>query len=134
MATVNTATKRDLHADLALCEAATKGPWTHSRFAAGYVMTDDDKCTTVASVVEYNEDGSIHKKFAGDECLANRSFISESREGWVEALRRAIAAEEKWSQLRDIVVTNATGDRGESINDWDIMLNHMNEIDAEVTA
>lgn len=91
--------KRDLHADLALCEAATNGPWTHSRFAAGYVMTDDDKCTIVASVVEYNEDGSIHKKFAGEECLANRTLIAESREGWPEAIRRAIAAEAEVERL-----------------------------------
>lgn len=58
--------------------AATPGPWTHSRWAPGYVVTDDDKFDVVASVVEYREDGTIEKKFCGEKSLANREFIAHA--------------------------------------------------------
>lgn len=60
--------------------AATPGPWTHSRWAPGYVVTDDDKFDVVASVVEYREDGTIEKKFCGEKSLANREFIAHAPE------------------------------------------------------
>lgn len=58
--------------------AATPGPWTHSRWAPGYVVTDDDKFDVVASVVEYRENGTIESKFCGDKSLANREFIAHA--------------------------------------------------------
>lgn len=61
-------------------EAATPGPWTHSRWAPGYVVTDDDKFDVVASVFEYREDGTIEKKFCGEKSLANREFIAHAPE------------------------------------------------------
>ncbi|MNH75626.1 hypothetical protein D3C73_278730 [compost metagenome] len=57
---------------------ATPGPWTHSRLAPGYVVTDDDKFDVVASVVEYRENGTIESKFCGDKSLANREFIAHA--------------------------------------------------------
>jgi len=58
--------------------AATPGPWTHSRWAPGYVVTDDDKFDVVASVVEYRENGSIESKFCGYKSLANRELIAHA--------------------------------------------------------
>ena len=58
--------------------AATPGPWTHSRWAPGYVVTDDDKFDVVASVVEYRENGTIESKFCGEKSLANREFIAHA--------------------------------------------------------
>jgi hypothetical protein len=100
---MTTEDKRDLAADLAICEAATAGPWTHSRLAAGYVMTNDDLCETVASVVEYNEDGSVYKELGGENWRSNRTFIAEAREGWPIAIRRAIAAEKAAQEFADII-------------------------------
>ena len=59
---------------------ATPGPWTHSRWAHGYVVTDDDKFDVVASVVEYRENGTIESKFGGEKSLANREFIARAPE------------------------------------------------------
>lgn len=109
---MTTEIKRDLAADLAICEAATVGPWTHSRWAYGYVMTEDERCETVASVVEYNADGSVYKELGGENWQSNRTFIAEAREGWPEAIRRAIdaesrlnAAEAEVEQLRSELMT-----------------------------
>lgn len=110
---MTTENKRDLAADLVLCEAATPGPWT--------VKYND---------FLYDANGELLAELMGDG--ANDAIFTEAREGWPHAIRRAMAAEEKWAKLRSIVVTNATGGRGEDINDYDIIRNIMDDIDAEV--
>lgn len=44
---------------------------------------------------------------------------------WLQEARRYMEA---WEDLREIVSTNATGGRGEDINDYDIMLNIMKSL------
>lgn len=68
--------KRDLKADLELCNKATPGPW---------------KVSTSGNV--YPVDGDY--KFAiccGTE-LVDAKFIAQAREGWPYAIRRALEAE-----------------------------------------
>jgi|GEM_PF-3147788 len=101
---MTTETKRDLTADLALCEAVPE--------------------------VYYDEGGGYTSLPLSEE---STQFFEQASEGWPYAIRRAIAAEKKWAKLREVVVTNATGGGGEDINDYDIMLNVMDEIEAEVT-
>lgn len=88
--------KRDLHADLALCEAATPGPWCFA------LISDDDNGSIVnlegVCVMDFGTSPDIYGQTASvgsppDDI--NMAFIEESREGWPEALRRAIEAE-RW--------------------------------------
>lgn len=86
---MTTETKRDLQADLALCEAATAGPW----FASG-----EDERPIVAereSVVTARGSELAYVSIACED----EEFIAESREGWPEALCRAIAAEAEVERL-----------------------------------
>lgn len=59
-------------------DAATKGPWNQSALAGMYIVADGADYATVASVGEYNTDGSIHLAFADAE--ANLDFIAHARE------------------------------------------------------
>lgn len=78
--------KRDLHADLALCEATPE--WiTEGSILAEYDRLTEMGCDLVATFVR-NSDAE---------------FAERAREGWPEALRRAIAAESEVEQLRDIL-------------------------------
>ena len=97
--------KRDLTADLAICEAATEGPWHTNSRTEGYVIAGDEKCTTIATVIEYNDDGTEYLRFGYHECQDNRVFIAEARQGWPEAIRRAIAAEAENERLRDVLMS-----------------------------
>lgn len=76
MTNANTETKRDLHADLAICERATKGPLYVADVPNGIYVIE--------------ENGDV---FAECELLEDARFIAEAREGWPHAIRRAIAAE-----------------------------------------
>lgn len=118
--------KRDLVADLALCEAASPGPWKREPAFDCEIYSEADLCGSVVSAVG---DDMTYVEIAPN----NERFILEAREGWPHAIRRALAAEKKWAKLREVVVTNATGGGGENINDYDIMLNVMNDIDTEVS-
>lgn len=124
---MTTKARRDLDADLALCEAATPGPWIREPEFGREIYSESYLCGSVVTAV--GDDMSYV-----DITPNNERFILEAREGWPHAIRRAIAAEEKWAKLRSIVVTNATGGNGEDINDYDIVLNVMDEIEAEVSA
>lgn len=84
-----TTNKRDLHADLAICDAATAGelfymPSIHSEYTYE-VCRHDFMDTIVASVIEQKD----------------AEFITNAYEGWSEAIRRAIAAEAENEQLRE---------------------------------
>ncbi|MBY0023808.1 hypothetical protein J2W97_000806 [Paenibacillus jamilae] len=78
---------RDLTADLAVCEAATEGA---------------TMCTGDSEVFcEYIDDrlpDSLIGRFARTE---DALFFAEAREGWPEAIRRAIASERENAELRD---------------------------------
>lgn len=99
--------------------AATPGPWTHSRWAPGYVVTDDDKFDVVASVVEYRENGTIESKFCGDKSLANREFIANAPADIAYLLSRLEAATEALEWIRD------AGTDYQSINKASEALSHL---------
>lgn len=92
---MTTEIKRDLAADLAICEAATVGPWTN--FC-------DVKCEDTEYVTDYDEltesGGDLVATF---ERVADATFTAEAREGWPHAIRRAVAAETERDALREIV-------------------------------
>lgn len=69
-----TETKRDLRADLELCEKATPGPWVFVDSSGAIYRTT----TVVEEDIE---------------------FIAEAHEGWPHAIRRAIAAEARVAEL-----------------------------------
>ncbi|MCT2195194.1 hypothetical protein M3G15_08575 [Paenibacillus sp. p3-SID1389] len=85
---MTTKAKRDLAADLALCEAATPGPWRsktnrHPELGGspwGWYEAGGRQIGTWS--------GSRNRNYSED----NR-FIEVAREGWPHAIRRAIAAE-----------------------------------------
>lgn len=84
--------KRDLHADLAICDAATPGPWkegTSEYESSGGVWCVDIVVLGVTAEVYEDE---------------NATFIVESRQGWPEAIRRAIAAEAESERLREALI------------------------------
>lgn len=74
---------RNLKADLRVCERATPEPWVED--GAGSVYSADDK--DGGDICEMCPCRSL------DVTNANAVFIAEAREGWPEAIRRAIKAE-----------------------------------------
>ena len=77
--------KRDLKADLKICNKATPGPW---RAGESFVITFHDEwiCEVVG---EYSMD-----------CEDNMRFVAQAREGWPHAIERAMKAE---SLVRELV-------------------------------
>lgn len=73
---------RDLHADLAICEAATVGPWIYSDWP-GSVNVVTPSRRIITSV--YGMDAH--------EANARGIFIAAARTGWPHAIERALAAE-----------------------------------------
>ena len=76
--------KRDLKADLELCNKATPGPW---RAGESFVITFHDEwiCEVVG---EYSMD-----------CEDNMRFVAQAREGWPHAIERALEAEDLCREL-----------------------------------
>jgi hypothetical protein len=72
---------RDLEADLAICEAATPGPWVADKSTV--------KCQHYTLLITY----------CGGQ--KETAFAAEAREGWPYAIRRALAAEAEVDRLRD---------------------------------
>lgn len=89
---MTTETKRDLQADLALCEESTE-----------HVPN--------ATKLTYSWDGDEYRIYtdSGTELAADipyaafAEFVAESRVGWPEAIRRAIAAEAEVERLRAVL-------------------------------
>ncbi len=103
--------KRDLAADLALCEAATHGPWVTNNPKYGGCLP-----TIYATSAWQKEDGGPKQIFRlyqsmtghGDALQLEVSleadwddvdFICAAREGWPHAIRRAQAAEARVEEL-----------------------------------
>ncbi|PAD72399.1 hypothetical protein [Paenibacillus campinasensis] len=94
---MTTENKRDLAADLAICEAATDGPW---EWLADIV--DNDTLRGDGGYVCHF--GSEYRGLAGEEPYEDdKRFIAEAREGWPEAIRRAMAAEEQVGALIELL-------------------------------
>lgn len=95
---MTTKAKRDLTADLALCEAATPGPWIREPELGREIYSESYLCGSVVTVV--GDDMSYV-----DITPNNERFILEAREGWPHAIRRAIEAEAKVDRLRKALET-----------------------------
>jgi hypothetical protein len=84
-----TTDKRDLHADLAICNAATAHVNNDTRLR--YDWNGDEFVVTTWDGIELAMDIS-------DECFAR--FIAEARTGWPHAIERAQRAEAEVARLR----------------------------------
>ena len=71
---------RDLRTDLAICEAATPGPWTFDR-----VSVKREEYALLLSYLSTQDD---------------LRFVAEARKGWPYAIRRALELEEEVQRLR----------------------------------
>lgn len=78
---------RDLEADLAVCEAATPGPYNIRPCGCGHPACDQ----VFISITK--ADGRLTPEDA--------RFIAEAHEGWPYAIRRALEAEAEIDRLRD---------------------------------
>lgn len=96
-----TETKRDLRADLAICSAATSGPWY---YLAGCIYEPDGRYL-------FSED-------EGAGSTEDFSFVAEARTGWPIAIERAISAEKEnemlwecaYEMLGNVAVLDAEND------------------------
>jgi hypothetical protein len=77
-------TRRDLNVDLAICNAATPGPWIDN---GNEIVTESNRFVGIAGALT-------------DE---DNQFIAEARTGWPHAIERALAAEEEVERLRHII-------------------------------
>jgi hypothetical protein len=81
-----TENRRDLAADLAICNTATEGPWRYS----------------------YERDLITSGGFGVCErllCYDTGKFISEARTGWPHAIERAMAAERELPAARALLIS-----------------------------
>ena len=105
--------KRDLKADLELCNKATPGPWsTIDRLSKYVTNTGEVKSFTREQFIQ-SEQETICTTYKPKN-KHNAEFIAEAREGWSHAIERAIKAEtlarELVAALRRIseILDNAT--------------------------
>lgn len=81
---------RDLRKDLETCGKALPGPWKTLNFVDdGYDVLDTEGESVIG--------GGVCDSFE------DARFIAESREGWPEAIKRAMDAEEEVDVLRKII-------------------------------
>ena len=71
--------QEELNAIKKRAEKATPGPWIPSCLSSGYVVCDDREFEVIASVMEYNDDGTVYMVFT-DNHENNRQFIAHARE------------------------------------------------------
>jgi len=91
-----TTTKRDLDADLAICNAATSGPWRIKGVniidGRGYPVLRKEPMGRAYG----GGDATLHI----ERIDANAAFAIEARTGWPIAIERAINAEAEVESLR----------------------------------
>lgn len=99
---------RDLAADLKICNAATRGPWS-TVWSRGLNKNNDqyyvENIRNIVILGPYSEGGRSKK---------DAEFIAAAREGWPEAITRAIKAEAEVERLR-WMVKSITGGLDEAI-------------------
>src|SRR5690606_5623868 len=117
--------KRDLHADLRLCEAATGGPWETE-----YDHEEQRYCVEAVNEVSWGG-GLIVADCAYKE---DAKSIAEAREGWPHAIRRALEAEAERDELRKIVSSECPIGALDIVNSLRIEKWHMQERIAELEA
>lgn len=104
---------RDLKADLALCLKAPAGLWSR-------VKPIGARYWTIGVIKDH-----IARPFEGDEAEAAWNLIEAAREGWPEAIRRALDAEKRVRILEHILRS-----RGVTPNDQAILERHLAEMGA----
>lgn len=73
---------RDLEADLAICEAATPGPWEAWQYHGPWQAIRAEHYPIVSCIMQ-----------------TDTRFITAAREGWPHAIHRALEAEERVDRL-----------------------------------
>lgn len=129
---------RDLKADLAICDKATSGPWeatSESDEDVRVCQIENEECVCCLALMgDYNWEKEEWKEGSIKQWNKDAEFIAASREGWPEAIERAIKAEAELALLRK-VATAAAGvvkQRGftEALpEDWLLLVAH-NEYEA----
>ena len=76
---------RDLEKDLELCNKATKGPW--------YTVPKEGTPNRLIATTSFFGSGKIYTRGQDANPGSDLEFIAEAREGWPEAIERAIEAE-----------------------------------------
>jgi hypothetical protein len=87
--------KRDLNADLRICEAATAGPWIAEKTGAMDVVSE----VTGRVVLFAVGDDMTYLDMAEED----ERFVIEARTGWPHAINRAMAAEERAREFEEEV-------------------------------
>ena len=91
--------KRDLKADLELCNKATPGPWYRKKTGANFKGFSSE--VIIADTSRYATGNKVYAEPKGGQFPANDAdFIAQAREGWPHAIERAIKAE---SLVRELV-------------------------------
>ena len=91
--------KRDLKADLELCNKATPGPWYRKKTGANFKGFSSE--VIIADTSRYATGNKVYAEAKGGQFPANDAdFIAQAREGWPHAIERAIKAE---SLVRELV-------------------------------
>lgn len=91
--------KRDLKADLELCNKATPGPWYIKKTGANFKGFSSE--VIIADTSRYTTGNKVYAEPKGGQFPANDAdFIAQAREGWPHAIERAIKAE---SLVRELV-------------------------------
>ncbi|SDW24396.1 hypothetical protein [Paenibacillus sp. PDC88] len=91
--------KRNLHADFTLCEAATPGPWFAQNNADTWQLFGGT--LGVMQLIKAPKHGTNYAEYWPEE--ADAEFIAQAREGWPEAVRRAIEAEAEVERLHAFI-------------------------------
>ena len=97
--------KRDLKRDLKLCEKAMPGKWTYDSSVSYKVVRTTHREYWYKSAGAKKD--SIVLRMNGElgqtQVEPTAEFIAESREGWPEAIERAIEAEAKLTKIQRIL-------------------------------
>ncbi|WP_342480074.1 hypothetical protein NST07_20705 [Paenibacillus sp. FSL L8-0340] len=117
---------------LAALEEAQQPPekWEHiARTERSIHMTElAEAQQTIARKQLYIEKLECSREYAQEAA----DKISKEKGLELFEARQTIARQQRaWQELKDIVSTNATGGKGEDINDYDIMLNIMGDLEGD---
>lgn len=102
---------RDLKIDKEICDKATPGPWKASGDINHMVFAKEGISGEPIAIIA--DCGKLHHADTKEhvaEIQANAEFIAAAREGWPEAINRAIAAEELVALLQNELVRSTAQD------------------------
>lgn len=91
---------RDLEADLAICEAATPGPWKQFICPVSDAMKDHPYHHGVSST-RSTLVMAVTGPYGDTQSAQDAAFIAAAREGWPYTIRRALEAEDVIDRLRN---------------------------------